>query len=99
MLERGMEREEAAFQIFSQLDQDHDGSIDGKELGGLLRNMAIVSAKMPQHAIDAFVATQLALADDDASGRLSFEEFIAYYNSIVDLSAPTEIIDISGSSQ
>jgi hypothetical protein len=47
--------------------------------------MSIIGAKMPQKALDEFVATQLALADADASGRLSFEEFVDYYNSICDL--------------
>lgn len=65
--------------------RDGDGSIDAAELGAVLKRMAIVGSAMPQHELDEFVATQLALADADASGRLSFGEFVSYYNSICDL--------------
>ncbi|KAG8458862.1 hypothetical protein KFE25_004196 [Diacronema lutheri] len=87
LLDEGIEREDAAFEIFTHFDTNGDGSIDASELGAVLRRMAIVEGSMPQHALDEFVATQLALADVDSSGRLSFEEFVHYYNTVCDLPA------------
>ena len=79
------ERQKAAEDAFSRADEDGSGTIDGAELKrlllGLLQNEGL---EYEEATVDEFVAKEFVAADKDGSGDVDFDEFVEYYNQLVD---------------
>ena len=79
------ERQRAAEDAFSRADSDGSGEVDAAELklllGGLLQAEGF---KCESSVVEAFVEKEFVAADADGSGTVDFEEFIDYYNALVD---------------
>jgi hypothetical protein len=79
------ERQAAAENAFAAADADGSGNVDGAELEGLLLTMLRREGiEFDRSVVSEFVRDEFALADTDGSGDVDFDEFIAYYNSLID---------------
>jgi len=79
------ERQKNAENAFSKADKDGSGAVDGSELKMLLWGLLQQEGfKCEVSVVDEFVAKEFTLADTDGSGDVDFEEFIEYYNALVD---------------
>ena len=99
LLQSAQRREEDVHSAFAAADTDGSGAIDPSELGHLLASTGAARRPPPTTAhrpvseaavgrsaeeLRRWVADEFARADADASGRISFEEFVAYHNRLVD---------------
>jgi len=84
-VERAFERFEEAWFNFHRYDKDSSGSIDIKELGGLLSDLKlhVGRANRTEHQMYEWVQRELRRSDVNGDGVLSFEEFLDYYNKFV----------------
>lgn len=62
------------FEIFSTYDRDHSGTIDSQELARLLEALG-------QDVSDDELLIALDVVDTDATGRISWSEFKAWWTS------------------
>ena len=78
-------RYEEAWFNFHRYDKDGSGTIDMTELAGLLGDLRlhVGRAKRTEEQMQQWVARELHKSDANGDGVLSFEEFLAYYNSFV----------------
>ena len=83
--QKAQERKKAAEDAFAQADADGSGSVDAKELEfllvGLLQREGV---SFERHTVTEFVSAEFAKADTDGSGDVDFDEFIDYYNLLLD---------------
>ena len=79
------ERYEEAWFNFHRYDTDDSGTIDLEELGGLLVDlkMHVGRSSRTEEQTRKWVQRELHKSDTNKDGVLSFEEFLAYYNSFV----------------
>jgi len=84
-VERAFERFEEAWFNFHRYDKDSSGTIDIKELGGLLSDLKlhVGRANRTEHQMHEWVQRELRKSDINGDGVLSFEEFLDYYNKFV----------------
>ena len=82
-----MEREEEAHFIFARYDRDRSGFIEEDELATCFSELAVRvngRAKNKGEAeIREWVAREFRRADANQDGKLSFDEFVTYYNRFV----------------
>lgn len=79
------ERQAAAENAFASADADGSGSVDAKELQGLLITMLQQQRiEFDRKVVAEFVNAEFSKADTDGSGDVDFDEFIAYYNGLLD---------------
>lgn len=79
------ERQAAAENAFAAADADGSGEVDASELQGLL--MGLLQREgiaFDRQDVAQFVEAEFAKADTDGSGGVDFDEFIQYYNSLID---------------
>ena len=78
-------RQEAAENAFAQADADGSGQVDATELQGLLMNLLTKEGiEFDRQIVAEFVSAEFAKADTDGSGDVDFDEFVNYYNGLVD---------------
>ena len=78
-------RQEAAENAFAEADVDGSGNVDAKELEGLLiKLLQREGVPFERHVVSEFVAAEFAKADTDGSGDVDWDEFIAYFNGLLD---------------
>ena len=79
------ERQRIAEEAFARADADGSGEVDEKELqlliSGLLQREKI---EIAESAVSEFIANEFKEADTDGNGMVDFDEFIVYYNKLVD---------------
>ena len=79
------ERQAAAENAFAAADADGSGAVDAAELQGLLGYMLQREGiALDRNVVKEFVEAEFAKADTDGSGDVDFDEFIQYYNSLLD---------------
>ena len=79
------ERQAAAENAFAAADADGSGAVDAAELQGLLVGMLQREGiAFDRNVVKEFVEAEFAKADTDGSGDVDFDEFIQYYNSLLD---------------
>jgi hypothetical protein len=79
------ERQLLAENTFADADVDGGGTIDGDELATLLISM-LTKEKIAfdEEAVQEFAKVEFDAADIDKDGLVDFDEFIEYYNSLMD---------------
>ena len=78
--------EEANF-IFHKYDQNKDGQIDEDELALCLQGLQVRingRQRKTEEEVRDWVRKELKRNDTDGDGQLSFDEFVEYYNSLMD---------------
>lgn len=79
------ERQKAAEEAFNYADKDGSGAVDDTELTVLLKNMLQrESITVEANTVEEFVKKEFSQADEDGSGDVDFDEFIEYYNKLID---------------
>ena len=82
---KAAERQRIAENTFADADQTGDGAIDAEELATLLVTMLKnEKLKFDVEAVNEFVKTEFDQADTDNDGQVDFDEFVEYYNSLMD---------------
>ena len=79
------ERQLLAENTFAEADVDGGGTIDGDELANLLISM-LTKEKIPfdEETVQEFAKVEFDAADTDKDGLVDFDEFVEYYNSLMD---------------
>ena len=79
------ERQLLAENTFADADLDGGGTIDGDELAALLI-MMLTKEKIAfdEETVQEFAKVEFDAADTDKDGLVDFDEFIEYYNSLMD---------------
>ena len=78
-------RQQEAEDAFMAADIDGGGTVDAKELEGLLINLLRKEdIKVETKVVHEFVTAEFAKADTDGSGDVDFDEFAGYYNGLLD---------------
>lgn len=79
------ERYEEAFFNFHRYDTDGSGTIDATELVKLLTDMNLHAGRkgLSEERLQKWADGELKRSDKNGDGVLSFEEFLAYYNSFI----------------
>ncbi|KAG8465242.1 hypothetical protein KFE25_012605 [Diacronema lutheri] len=83
--ERLAERQRIAEEKYAEVDVDGDESVSKDELGRLIS--AVLSEQgiaVDEAVVARFVAREWESADEDSDGLVSFDEFCAYYNRLLD---------------
>jgi len=68
--------------IFSWYDKDHNGSIDSQELRQVLADLGLFDDKKGAE-VEQLLAHNFKLADKDCDGKLSYDEFSAFYDTLI----------------
>lgn len=84
--ERLAERQRVAEDKYAEADVDGDESVSKAELSTLLQSLLHEQGlEVDDVVIAKFVDSQFEQADEDADGTVSFDEFCAYYNKLLDI--------------
>jgi len=79
------QRQQEAEEAFTRADEDGSGSVDATELKRLLTGLLQrEGVAFDSNIVGEFVNAEYAKADSDGSGDVDFDEFITYYNLLVD---------------
>ena len=84
-LDKSFERYEEAWFNFHRYDVDGSGSIDRSEMLSLLRDLKLRVGRgnRTEEQMEEWAERELKKSDVNGDGVLSFDEFLAYYNSFV----------------
>ena len=83
--DEAFQRYEEAWFIFHRYDANNSGTIDAQELASILSDlkMHVGRSQRTEEQMQEWVARELKRSDSNGDGELSFDEFVAYYNSFV----------------
>lgn len=83
--ERLAERQRIAEEKYAEADVDGDESVSKEELGSLISQMLREQGvSVDDKVVAEFVLREWESADEDHDGTVSFDEFCAYYNRLLD---------------
>eukprot|EP00854_Cymbomonas_tetramitiformis_P002465 gene2465-3202_t len=78
------EREAVSREAFEKYDKDGSGTIDSDEMVNVLADLGMLEG-IPSVHVSQIVEHEFKSADSDGDMALSFEEFVPYYNKMIDL--------------